>query len=60
MTQEERDKILVESHSMLKEIVEFIRKTNDQKYINNKLLNSFFMGVLANLVAKKLEKLFNL
>lgn len=60
MTQEERDKILVESHSMLKEIVEFIRKTNNQKYINNKLLNSFFMGVLANLVAKKLEKLFNL
>lgn len=41
---------------MLKELLEIARKYTDPEYLKNENNNDFFMNVVANIVAKKLEQ----
>ena len=53
-------RILRENNKMLKELLEIARKYTDTEYMKNENNNDFFMNVVANIVAKKLEKIFGL
>lgn len=53
-------RILRENNKMLKELLEIARKYTDPEYMKNENNNDFFMNVVANIVAKKLEKIFGL
>ena len=49
-------RLLRENNKMLKELLEIARKYTDPEYLKNENNNDFFMNVVANIVAKKLEQ----
>lgn len=53
-------RLLRENNKMLKEMLEIARKYTDPEYLKNENNNDFFMNVLANIVAKKLEQKFGI
>lgn len=53
-------RLLRENNKMLKELLEIARKYTDPEYLKNENNNDFFMNVLANIVAKKLEQKFGI
>ena len=59
MTLEHLDEALIllrENHSMLKEILELLRKTQDPDYKAEENVTDFIMNIVANLVASDIEK----
>lgn len=56
----EKLRLLRENNKMLKELLEIARKYTDPEYLKNENNNDFFMNVLANIVAKKLEQKFGI
>lgn len=54
--EEEEKRLLRENNKMLKELLEIARKYTDPEYLKNENNNDFFMNVVANIVAKKLEQ----
>lgn len=48
--------LLRENHSMLKEILELLRKTQDPDYKAEENVTDFIMNIVANLVASDIEK----
>lgn len=57
---EEDKKLLRENNAMLKELLEIARKYTDPEFLKAENDNDFFMNVVANLVAKKLETKFGI
>lgn len=55
MTEEELN-LVREIHSMVKEILEFVRDQKDEKNIEKDDLKDFLMNVAANLAANRMEK----
>lgn len=56
----ENNRIIKENNAMLKELLEIARKYTDPENIKSENDNDFFMNVVANILAKKLEKKFGL
>ena len=54
--EKEEKRLLRENNKMLKELLEIARKYTDPEYLKNENNNDFFMNVVANIVAKKLEQ----
>ena len=50
-----KKRLLRENNAMLKELLEIARKYTDPENIKSENDNDFFMNVVANIVAKKLE-----
>lgn len=50
----------IENKSQSEEILRIIREHTSTEFINKKVEDDFFMNVLANLVAKKIEKILGL
>lgn len=48
--------LLRENHSMLKEILELLRKTQDPDYKAEENVTDFIMNIVVNLVASDIEK----
>lgn len=48
--------LLRENHSMLKEVLELLRKTQDPDYKAEENVTDFIMNIVANLVASDIEK----
>lgn len=57
---EEEKRLLRENNAMLKELLEIARKYTAPENIKAENDNDFFMNVVANIVAKKLETKFGL
>lgn len=57
---EEEKRLLRENNEMLKELLEIARKYTDQEFLKSENDNDFFMNVVANIVAKKLETKFGI
>lgn len=57
---EEDKRLLRENNKMLKELLEIAKKHTDPAFIQAENDNDFLMNVVANLIAKKLEKKFGL
>lgn len=57
---EEEKRLLRENNAMLKELLEIARKFTDPEFLKAENDNDFFMNVVANIVAKKLETKFGL
>lgn len=57
---EEEKRLLRENNAMLRELLEIARKFTDPKNIKSENDNDFIMNIVANIVAKKLEKKFGL
>lgn len=55
MTEEELN-LVREIHSMVKEILEFIRYQKDEKNIEKDDIKDFLMSVAANLAANRIEQ----
>lgn len=56
MTEEELN-LVREIHSMIKEILEFVREQKDENNIEKDDLKDFLMNVAANLAANRMEQL---
>lgn len=52
--------LLRQNNKMLKELLEIARKYTDPEFLKSENDNDFFMSVVANIVAKKLETKFGL
>lgn len=52
--------LLRENNKMLKELLEISHKYTDPEFLKSENDNDFFMNVVANIVAKKLETKFGL
>ena len=57
---EEEKRLLRENNAMLKELLEIARKYTDPEFLKAENDNDFFMNVVANIVAKKLETKFGI
>lgn len=57
---EEEKRLLRENNAMLKELLERARKFTDPEALKAENDNDFFMNVVANIVAKKLETKFGI
>lgn len=53
---EEEKRLLRENNKMLKELLEIARKYTDPEFLNSENENDFIMNIVANILAKKLEK----
>lgn len=56
MTEEELN-LVREIHSMIKEILEFVRDQKDEKNVEKDDFKDFLMSVAANLAANRIEQL---
>lgn len=57
---EEEKRLLRENNEMLKELLKIARKYTDPEFLKSENDNDFFMNVVANIVAKKLETKFGI
>lgn len=57
---EEALNILRENNQMLKELLVIVKKFTDPDNLSQENENDFYMNILANLIAKKLEKQFKI
>lgn len=57
---EEDKRLLRENNEMLKELLGIARKYTDPEFLKAENDNDFFMNIVANIVAKKLEQKFGL
>lgn len=53
---EEEKRLLRENNKMLKELLEIARKYTDPEFLKSENENDFIMNIVANILAKKLEK----
>lgn len=57
---EEALNILRENNRMLKELLVIVKKFTDPDNLSQENENDFYMNILANLIAKKIENKFKL
>lgn len=57
---EEEKRLLRENNEMLKDLLEIARKYTAPEFLKAENDNDFFMNVVANIVAKKIEAKFGL
>lgn len=60
MEESEELRLLRDNNEMLKELLAMARQHTDPDYIKSENDNDFFMNVVANIVAKRLEQKFGL
>lgn len=60
MEENEILQLLRENNKILKEILAILKKNTDPEFIKKENDNDFFMNVIANIVAKKLEDKYKL